>query len=1199
MRPGWKIPVIKLQVVVGRTLLFAGLLLAALFCSPAVVRAQARAGSEADLLRRDEIQQELGLSETQKTQLSEAAAAGNPGREIFDPFLQRMKEEKDETARTKIREEMQAAVAAAKEGVSGKSLALLDSRQLKLLRTIYIREAGVRALSDARVAADLGLTDEQKKSLETLSTQRREASAALGFNATEEQRAAFTKEWDDKYQAVLTAEQKTKWTEQAGPQAAVAVAPGAATAPGTAMAPGSAGAAAAYDSQAQGAAPPGAVVVSSFGAAAVPGERAEKLSFNMRYAPWDQVLQDFAAAGGYTLDITQLPTGTFTHIDSAEYTISQAMDIINGYLQRKGYTLVVKDNFLVCVNVDKTIPPNLIRDVSVDDLLKVESGARTIGENEIVRIEIPLEKLDVGVMAQEVEQLLGPLGTMTAFTQTGTLIIADTGANLRRIKSYVDSALGRMEDELVFKSYYLEHIAVEEAEFMLLAQFGMRQGVTNVSSGSGGDRRGGPPQPQAPAKTSTLQVFSDTRTNSLLVTASPDQQKLVEEIVKTLDVDKDPKGNPLDGTDRRGPYLKVYKVSGRSDQVAQSIDAMLPGVVVNEDVQAGTVHIFGTTKQHDQVAEWVKSFSEGSGATGSVAVIPLVKMDPLTAAATLRNLFIAEGNAAPTVETDLYGNRIIVKGTAAQVEQIRQVLRDLGEEGTGQRNKGEGGPIRRYSLRGRDPAEFFEYLQKEWQSAEKSSIRIVVPAKSGPIRDLKTPQGSLPSAEPSESPADESPAPGTSGQQPTTTYRGRKPDAGGIRKETFYYPVRQEAAAAPPLPPRQAAGDESSAGAPDIQIVVDGDDLLLLSKDEDALDRLEEMMDFLQESIPFRTRWTVFYLQASDATETAGLLEQLMPSSSVTSTAADSSFSLSSMFSPITQSVSSMTGLSGLGANPQTLRIIPDPRANCLYITGPQAAVDEAESLLRVLDSNEMPESLRELQPRRLAVQHADVDEVVTIVNDAFKPYMEPAGGRAQQNNPLAAMFGGAGGGGRGARNEPTGVQMTVAVDRQNSTLIISSSEALFQKVKSLVDEVDQTAQQANRTVRVVQLQHSDAATVQRSLTSLFPRVTTSSTRPSTSSSSSSQGGSGGPGGNAPGGPGQQAQDPIQQMMMDRMRQRGGDTGGRGGFSPFGGGGGSPFGGGGSPFGGGGGNPFGGGGGSPFGGRGGFGGGRGGGGGGR
>lgn len=1119
-------------------------------CLPAFGQTGGRTGSELDLLRREDIQQELGISETQKTQLTEAAAASSPGREVFDPFLQRMKETTDEAARTKIREEMQAAILAAREGAAGKALAVLDSRQLKLLRSIYIREAGSRALSDARVAADLGLTDEQKKQLETLATERRTASAALGFNATEEQRTAFTAEWDGKYVAVLTPEQKTKWTEQSGPATAAAVA-GAPMTPGQ-SAPGT--------PDANSAPPVGAVVVSSFGAAAEPGQRAEKLSFNMRYAPWDQVLQDFAAAAGYTLDLSQVPPGTFTHIDSKEYTISQAMDILNGYLQRKGYTLVVKDNFLVSVNVDKGIPPNLIRDVSVDDLVKVETGIRAIGENEIVRIEIPLEKLDVGVMAQEVEQLLGPLGTMTAFTQTGSLIIADTGSNLRRIKSYVDASLGRVQDELVFKSWYLEHIDVEEAEFMLLAQFGMRAGVSNVSSGAGGDRRG-QPQPQVPARTSSLQVFSDTRTNSLLVTGSPDQQKLVEEILKTLDVDEDAKGNKLSRSDRSGPFLKVYKVTGRADQVAQSIDAMMPGVVVNEDMQAGTVHIFGTSKQQDQVAEWVKSFQEGTGTGGSVAVIPLIKMDPLTAAATLRNLFIAEGNAAPTVETDLYGNRIIVKGTAVQLDQIRQVLKDLGEDGSGVRTKGEGGTIRRYSLRGRDPGEFFEYLQKEWQNQERTPIRIVVPNKSGPIRDLKTPSsGSLPS-EPS---APGSSAPGASAppaepkpQSPTT--QNSRPT--GLHKEVFYYPVRLNQSAGHTLP-TVASAQPPESGEPDIRIVVDGDDLLLLSPDEDALDRLEEMMDFLQESIPFRVRWTVFYLEVSDATETAALLEQLLPSSSVTSTAADSGFSLSSMFSPITQSVSSMTGLSGLQANPQTLRIIPDPRANALYITGPQAAVDEAESLLRVLDSNDIPESLRELQPRRLAVQYAEIDEMAAIVNDAFKPYLEPAGGRAAQNNPLAQMFGGGGGGGN--RNEPQGVQMTVAVDRQNSTLIISSSEALFNKVQALVKETDEAAKTSNRTFKVVQLQHADASMVQQSLTSLFPRITTSASR--TSSSSTSGGGGSNNSGGSP--QPQQPQDPFQQMMQQRMQQRSSDGGSsRGSFSPFGGGGFSPFGGGSSPFG--------------------------------
>lgn len=1121
-------------------------------------------GAEAELLRSNEVLEQLQLSEQQSTRLAEAMKGGSPPTSFFEPYLTRMKEVKEEAERTKIREEMQAALQKAKEEASGAVFAVLDDRQLKLLRSLYIQRTGGRALSDARVATDLTLTDEQKKQVATLMDERKKASDAFGLSATPEQRDAFRKEWDDKFLAVLTPEQKGKWDTQATVASVpsnVPTPPG--TVAGAAPAPGTATGTASGATEMP---PAGAEVVSSFGSdtAIEQGEKVEKFSFNFRYAPWDQLLQNFATGAGYTLDLTVTPPGTLSHIDTNEYTATQAMDILNGYLQRKGYTLIVKDKFLVCVNVAKPIPPNLIRDVSVDDLIAVSEGSHTIGENEVVRIEIPLEKLDVGVMAQEVEQLLGPLGAMTAFTQTGTLIIADTGSNLRRIKTYIDSSLKKRKEALEFKSYYLKNINVEEAEFMLLAQFGMRQGVANVSAGGGGDRRGGSPfqPPTAPAATASIKVFSDTRTNSLLVTASPDEQKLVEEIVKAIDISEGPGGEKFSREDNTGPFLKVYKVAGRADQVAQSITAMMPGVVVNEDGQAGTVHIFATARQHETVAEWISAFIDGSGAAGSVAVIPLVKMDPLSAAATLRNLFVSEGTAAPTVETDLYGNRIIVKGSAAQVEQIKKVLLDLGEPGTGVRAKGEGGTIRRYSLRGRDPNEFFQYLQKEWESEEKTPIRIVVPQKTGPIRDLKTPS----------KPSDEL------GKEERAYEQGQNvqpqpidPQAANERStKRGYIPVSSQ--------------DEPSTSAriDGIQIVVDGDELLLLSEDEDALDRLEETMDFLQQSVPYRTRWTVFYLQASDATETAALLEQLIPSSSVTSTAADSGFSLGSMFRPITDSVSNMTGLSGIGMNPQTLRIIPDARSNSLFITGPQSAVDEAEKLLEVLDSNDIPESLRELQPRRIEVLYADIDDMATMVNDAFKPYLEPAGGRQQQNNPLAQMFSGGGGGGN--RNEPQGVQMTIAIDRQTSSLIVSSSEALFTKVSAMVKEQDLAAQKANRTIRVVQLKHADAGLVQQSLQSLFPRVTTSASRPSSSGNSSSNNGGSNPSNNA-----QPATDPFQQMMQDRMRQRTGSGGGSMGASPFGGGGASPFGGG--AFGGGRGG-FGGGS-SPFGG-GGFGGGRGG-----
>lgn len=1146
-----------------------------------VIAQDGRLGSELDLLRNDEIREQLNLSETQLSRLAEASQGASPGREFFDPYLQRMKETSSEEERTKIREEMTAATAKAREAASGAAFTILDSRQLNLLRTLFIQQAGVRALSDARVAADLKLTPEQIKAISELATKRRDASAKMNYEADEEAQIAFQKEWETRYLAVLTAEQKLAWEALAGPSLSAA---------DSGMTPGSD-----ISSRGAGTIPgEGATVISSFGG--VPdanGElpRVELFSFNFRYAAWEQVLQDFAAGAGYTLDLNKVPTGTFSHIDGKEYTAGQTMDILNGYLQRRGFALVLKDGFLVSVSTDKGIPPNLIPDVDLERLVQIDGGVPAVGENEIVRIEIPLEKLDVGVMAQEVEALLGPLGTMTAFTQTGSLIIADTGSNLRRIKKYVEASVSRRKGDLVFRTYPLVNIDAEEAEFMLLSQFGMRQGVTNVSAGGGDRRRGSPEAPPAASASTSLQVMSDSRTNSLFVTGSPDQQTLVEEIIKAIDISEAWDGTKLSRRGNSGPYLRVYKVAGRADQVAQSITAMMPGVVVNEDREAGTVHIFANARQQEQVEEWVKAFASGTGATGSVAVIPLIKMDPLSAAATLRSLFYAEGTAAPTVETDLYGNRIIVKGTSVQVEQIRQVLRDLGEDGTGVKNRGEGGNIRRYSLRGRDPDEFLNYFEQQWQATESNAIRIVYPKKSGPIRGLKTPSDTQSARDPAPTSPEVPTRPGTPANVTPRDLKDSSTDSesesrerrtADRRKNSGYLTVVQNSSGLTedlngalrdaservnPVRPRVGDTPPEDFQAEGIQIVVDGDELLLFSRDEDALDRLEEKMDYLQQSIPFRTRWTVFYLQAADATEAAALLEQFIPSSSVTNMSASSGFSLSSMFSPITQSVSNLTGLSGLGSNPQQLRIIPDPRSNSLFVTGPQSLIEDAERFLEVIDSNDIPESLRDLQPRRIVVEYAEIEDVLTMVTDSFKPYLEPVGGR-QQQNPLAQMFGG--GGNSNNPNQPQGVQMTITADRQASALIVSSNEALFNKVQAMVREADEAAQQANRTIRVVQLKHSDAATIQQSLTSMFPRVTSSATRSSSRGSSGSDSGSAAPAPSA-----QAPTDPFQQMIQERMRQRGGDSGGRssnpfgGGMSPFGGGGGgSPFGGGGgaSPF---------------------------------
>ncbi len=141
---------------------------------------QANVGTELDLLRRDDIRTQLGLTETQTQKLDETNKAGAISQEFIKGYLERMKGKTPEE-QTAIRAEMNQAVLKAKEDVGLEALKLLDSRQLKALRSLYVAQAGVRALTDSRIAADFSLTDEQKSQLAALNTARSEAATQLGF----------------------------------------------------------------------------------------------------------------------------------------------------------------------------------------------------------------------------------------------------------------------------------------------------------------------------------------------------------------------------------------------------------------------------------------------------------------------------------------------------------------------------------------------------------------------------------------------------------------------------------------------------------------------------------------------------------------------------------------------------------------------------------------------------------------------------------------------------------------------------------------------------------------------------------------------------------------------------------------------------------------------------------------------------------
>ena len=1117
-------------------------------------------------LRDDATRTELGLSDDQAAKLDALAEENRDGFAATGEFRTRLQEAETEAEMQTIQAEMAAATRERVEQTREQIAAVLTAEQNERLDQILLQRRGVTALlEDDALAERFGLTDAQRAQMQQVQEDRRAALQERGFAAFRD--PEFRAEWDRKTLAVLDPAQTQNWEAATGPDFApdrdggdrrrgerrgepADAAPAAPTA--------------AYEPQAEGQPaarpvdpekPEGAEAVADIAAKprtpddAATGAAGEPvMSFNFRYAPWEDVLMLIANFAGLNLDLEAVPPGTFSYTDPHEYTATGAIDVLNGFLLQRGYVLVRRDNFLISVNIDNGIPPNLVPDVSLEEL----PGR---GTNELVRVVVPLKTGDAAEVVGEAEALLGPQGTATALSSANAIVVRDTGGNVRRVVSLLTELTG---GALQFRQFPLKHLDAYDAEILVRAQLGLSVGPEGVAAYTNRDDRG---RSSSNSSGPTPNFTADERTNSLLVTATPDQLRIAEEVLQAVDVAEGADGRIL-GSGSRKPYFQSYALDkGDSREVAKTIDAMFPGTVVNEDGRGDTIHIFASGADQEKIAAMIRQMDGTGGGDTMVSVIPLARMDPASAAMSLMGLFAPDGEDAPVIQPDVFARRLLVRGTPDQVEQVKLLLTQLGEDGSGTA-AGGGGPIRTLNLGGRDPQEFLPVLERLWGASRPSPLRVVTPDRP-PVIERADPQAR-------DDAADESSA-------ALRLPIGDTPDARGASlgrasfavQDDLAPPDADEADADPPATanqtsPEPTAGEPTDTKNPVSVSYADGK-LILYSEDEAALDDLEELVSRLGEVLPARSQWNLYYLSRVDATETAELLEQLFPTATVSGTGEDGTMmgTLASGVSSFGSSLMDLSGVGGLGMSSQTLRIVPDVAKNALFFTGPPEQVRQVEEVLNVLDGTRPGENLRERVPRMIPVRHADVQEVADLVTEIYKDYtaegvnqMAQALGKGGNSrgggggNPLAMLLGG----GAGGNEQP--VRLTVGVDTRTSQLIVSAAEPLFEEIEDLVQSLDESARVAKRGVSFVTLRNADAATVQSTLGSLIPQVSSggsSTVRPSRTTGGSSSSDSN-----------EDSDDrssAIRQMMMMRALQgrgggdsgggprfggRGGDAGGRG-----------------------------------------------------
>ena len=153
---------------------------------------------------------------------------------------------------------------------------------------------------------------------------------------------------------------------------------------------------------------------------------AKTFTFNVKDAPWDEVLDTYSKLSGLSLVTTVKPTGKFTCTPgNRTFSLTEITDFINeGMMQQKMILVRGKLTFFIHP-ADEKLDAKMIHQIELKDL-------GSYGRTELVQVAIPLRVLDAADVKDELRKLLSPFGEIV-FARGNRIVVCDTAGNVARI----------------------------------------------------------------------------------------------------------------------------------------------------------------------------------------------------------------------------------------------------------------------------------------------------------------------------------------------------------------------------------------------------------------------------------------------------------------------------------------------------------------------------------------------------------------------------------------------------------------------------------------------------------------------------------------------------------------------------------------------------------------------------------------------
>ena len=763
-----------------------------------------------------------------------------------------------------------------------------------------------------------------------------------------------------------------------------------------------------------------------------------ELKFAFEGVAWRDVIRWLAEEAQLALHVSDLPTGSFTYADGSSFTPDEAIDRVNLFLIPQGFALVRSGKLLSVINL---ADPRSRQQLDAIATLVTVDQLGNLNAQDVVKCIFRLGEIDATDAVDELS-VLNLMTTPETLARTNQLIIIDTVAKLRNVKSILDAfELDKLDNGTVVESFPLQYVDAEDILIVARPHLGLATGeLIGID----------------------VSLSADPLGKSIFVTGVKDKVKVLEGLVKAIDRPK-ADASAVEGETR----LQAHSVDGGNvEMVYDVLQTLLAGrdVRLSMDETASSVIALASDSTQKEIAETVKLLQ---ATEADFEVIQLRSADPYFVVSLLEEMLDLPDSFTdpddidpdtPKIDADPASMRLFVRAKRPQLDQIKKIVEGL--DGKADREK-QTNDLRILPLRGNEAERALEIAAKFWR--EKNPI--VLLRSTDPARDTET-------------------------ERVISDSDLRSTKSGLPRKNS---PFR-----ASETSDQRWLTSKTDNPAASIRCQITSRGLLIQSDDPSALDRFEDHLITIAGSAKSTPSPPIaFYLKYTKADDALRMLAELLDGGDASAVAEAGTLvngfvsSSDSLFGSLITSRDGTMTLTG-----DTMTVVADTRLNRLIAQGTETDIERIEKYLRIVDKDNSITSIETYGSSHvIELVNTRASEVAAALREAFagrvmtgasgQPGQPQAGRGAPQqpqrsgderdrNSAERSDKGNEKGAPKGNNQQAQGrgsairdlePKMTVAVHEPSNSLIITAPDSLYVEAEKLAKELDSRGQQ---TVEVI-----------------------------------------------------------------------------------------------------------------------------------